>query len=85
MRFSNSKQRNYKAQVKNRRSRRKIQISQAELLYTALLDQEGKQHFNINNILRAPLLVAIALLNKGCPPEKAISIIRSARPGAINQ
>jgi hypothetical protein len=30
------------------------------------------------------MLIAIALINKGCSPEKAIEIIRSARPGAIN-
>eukprot|EP00347_Sterkiella_histriomuscorum_P021792 403332751 len=33
---------------------------------------------------RAPVLVAVALINYGATPEEAISIIRKDRPGAIN-
>ena len=33
---------------------------------------------------RAPLLVAIALVNKGCKPPNAIELIRSKRKGAFN-
>ena len=33
---------------------------------------------------RAPLLVAIALVNKGCPPVMAIDLIRKNRKGALN-
>ena len=34
---------------------------------------------------RAPLLVAIALVNKGCTPINAINLIRKQRVGALNQ
>ena len=33
---------------------------------------------------RAPLLVALALVHKGCPRMNAIDLIRSKRPGALN-
>ena len=33
---------------------------------------------------RAPLLVAIALVHKGCQPVNAINLIRSKRKGALN-
>ena len=33
---------------------------------------------------RAPLLVAIALVHKGCRPENAIELIRQNRKGAFN-
>ena len=33
---------------------------------------------------RAPLLVAIALVKKGCDPENAIDLIRQNRKGAFN-
>ena len=33
---------------------------------------------------RAPLLVAIALVNKGCEPFEAIDLIRKNRKGALN-
>ena len=33
---------------------------------------------------RAPLLVALALVNKGCPPVMAIDMIRKNRKGALN-
>ena len=33
---------------------------------------------------RAPLLVALALVHKGCPRINAIELIRSKRPGALN-
>ena len=33
---------------------------------------------------RAPLLVALALIHKGCPKIDAIDLIRQKRPGALN-
>ncbi len=33
---------------------------------------------------RAPLLVALALIYKGCPKFDAIELIRKKRPGALN-
>ena len=33
---------------------------------------------------RAPLLVALELVQNGCPRMNAIDIIRSKRPGALN-
>ena len=33
---------------------------------------------------RAPLLVALALVHKGCPHVNAIELIRKHRPGALN-
>ena len=33
---------------------------------------------------RAPLLVALALVHKGCPRINAIELIRKNRPGALN-
>jgi protein tyrosine phosphatase type IVA len=33
---------------------------------------------------RAPLLVALALVNKGCPPINTIDLIRKNRKGALN-
>ena len=33
---------------------------------------------------RSPLLVALAIVNKGCPPAHAIDLIRKMRYGAIN-
>ena len=33
---------------------------------------------------RAPLLVALALVNKGCAPTTAIDLIRKSRKGALN-
>ena len=33
---------------------------------------------------RAPFLVAIALVNNGCSPINAITLIRKLRPGALN-
>ena len=33
---------------------------------------------------RAPLLVALALVHKGCPNINAIELIRKHRPGALN-
>jgi len=34
---------------------------------------------------RAPFLVAIALIHRGCSPGNAISLIRKNRSGALNQ
>jgi protein tyrosine phosphatase type IVA len=33
---------------------------------------------------RAPLLVALALVNRGCEPFEAIDMIRKGRRGALN-
>ncbi len=33
---------------------------------------------------RAPFLVDIAMINKGCSPTNAIDFIRKSRPGALN-
>ena len=33
---------------------------------------------------RAPLLVALALIHRGCEPINAIELIRSKRTGALN-
>ncbi len=33
---------------------------------------------------RAPLLVVLALINRGCEPFEAINLIRKARRGALN-
>ena len=33
---------------------------------------------------RAPLLVALALVNKGCPPTNTIALVRKNRKGALN-
>ena len=49
--------------------------------------EEEKQKIGVHCVAglgRAPLLVALALIHKGCPKFDAIELIRKKRPGALN-